>query len=213
MTDKMESAYLKIKNNIINNTYKPSQRLIESQLSEEIGVSRNTIRQILLKLEREKLVVIEKNKGAYIKVLDLEEVLNILEIRELLEALIAKSAVDHITTDQLDRLNEILSEMEQSIQEERYDDYSKGNRKFHDVIYKASKKPEAVELVKTFKTQLVRHQFRTVLVAGRNFNSFNEHTNIYNALKNGDKKAVEEAIRIHISNVAKTIKDYYQFLI
>src|SRR5699024_4964577 len=103
----------------------------------------------------------------------------------------------------------ILNEMKKCLEEERFEDYSEGNKRFHDVIYNVSNKPEAVELVRTFKTQLVRHQFRTILVTGRNSNSIKEHIRIYEALKNSNKKEAEKAVRTHVKNVAKTIKDYY----
>jgi DNA-binding GntR family transcriptional regulator len=213
MSNKIEEAYRYIKSKIMDNTYPPTHRLVESQLAEEIGTSRNTIRQSFLKLEREKLVVIVGNKGTYVKHFALEEVLNILEIRELLEGLITVSAVDNITDDEIDTLHQILMAMEQCIKDNRFDDYSEGNKKFHNVIYNASNKQEAVELVRTIKTQLVRHQFRTVLVAGRNLDSIKEHKEIFDALKRRNKEDAENAIRTHIRNVANTISQYYKFLI
>ncbi|PKC51908.1 hypothetical protein RhiirA1_482691, partial [Rhizophagus irregularis] len=71
--------------------------LNEIDLSKEIGVSRNTIKKVLLKLEKEHLVVTEDNKGATVKAYTLEEVINYFEIREVLEALIIDSAIKNIT--------------------------------------------------------------------------------------------------------------------
>lgn len=213
MSNKTEKTYQTIKNKILENIYQPSQRLIESQLAEELNVSRNIIRKVLVRLENEELIVLESNKGAYVKSLNFEEVLNLLEIRLLLEVLIAKSAVDHIGNEELVQLNNILIKMNECIKEDRFEDYSQNNKEFHDIIYNASRKPEAVAIVKRFKAQLVRHQFRTIIVAGRNADSIKEHTNIYNAFERRDKEEVAKAISTHIGNVSKTIKVYYQYLL
>jgi len=213
MSNKTENAYQTIKSKILDNIYQPSQRLIENQLSQELDVSRNIIRKVLARLESEDLVVLESNKGAYVKSLSLEEVLNLLEIRLLLEVLIAKSAVEYIDSNELDELKNILIKMNECINEERFEDYSQNNKKFHNIIYNVSRKPEAVSIVKRFKTQLVRHQFRTIIVAGRNTDSIKEHTDIYNALERRNKQEVEKAITTHIGNVSKTIKVYYQYLL
>ena len=47
-----EIAYDHIKNRILDGIYRPAQRLLEAQLSDEIGVSRNTVKKVLLKLEQ-----------------------------------------------------------------------------------------------------------------------------------------------------------------
>src|SRR5690625_1826376 len=163
---------MELKKRIVDNVYKTSQRLVESHLAKELKVSRNTIREILYRLEQDRLIVIERNKGAYIKSLELNEVLNILEIRRLIEQLIAKNAVKYMTDDDFKQMEKVLQEMEFSLESEKFDEYSRNNKRFHEIIYNSSKKPEAVELVKTFKTQLVRHQFRTVLVGNRSLKSF-----------------------------------------
>jgi len=211
--DQIEIAYDFIKSRILSNEYKPAQKLIESQLSSQIGVSRNTVKLALLRLEKERLVEIEKNRGAIVKAFTLEEVLNYLEIRIYLECLIIKSAVLNINDAQLKKMEEIINQMEDCIENNRLDDYSNFNSKFHDIIYQASTNPQAVELVTTIKTQLSRYNLRTILIPGRNVNSFKEHHAIFTALKNREVDKAVEAIKLHISNVRKTIQDFYQYLV
>lgn len=213
MKSKTEKTYQYILERIMNSTYTPSQRLIETQLSEEIGVSRNTVREALVMLEQERLVVSEKNKGVFVRVLSLKEVLEILEIRERLEGLIIRSTVRNISDEKLEELSLILKDMEVYLENNQFDEYSLKNREYHNVIYETSDKPYTVELVRAFKTQLVRLQFRTILVPGRNEQSVQEHRDIYEAIKNKKEEEAEQAIRKHINNVSETIKNYYSFLI
>ncbi|XCS10773.1 GntR family transcriptional regulator [Aeribacillus pallidus] len=82
----MDIAYEYIKERIMNGAFLPSQKLNESELSNQIGVSRNTVKKALFKLEQECLVDMEENKGATVKSFTVKEVVNYFEIRELLES-------------------------------------------------------------------------------------------------------------------------------
>ncbi|MCM3411857.1 GntR family transcriptional regulator [Metabacillus litoralis] len=213
MSRPSEVAYQFIREKIMEGTYKPSQKLIESELAELIGVSRNTIKKALLKLEQENLISLEDNKGATIKSFSLEEIINYLEIREVLEGLIAKSAAANISEAKLLELEETVEKMKSHLELNRFDEYSKCNHQFHSIIYEASTNIQAVDMVRKIKTQLQRLQIKTVLVPGRTLESFNEHQKILHAFKTKDSNWAEEAIRLHVSNVRKTIVDNYSFLV
>lgn len=213
MTRPTEVAYQFIKQKIMEGIYKPSQKLVESELSEVIGVSRNTIKKALLKLEQENLVSLEENKGATIKSFTLNEIINYLEIREVLEGLIAKTAAANISDAKLGQLEETVEKMKAHLEHNRFDEYSKCNHFFHQIIYEASKNQQAVDMVKKIKTQLQRLQLKTILVPGRTQDSFKEHEKILNALKAKDGKWAEDAVKFHVSNVRQTIVENYSFLI
>ncbi|QQE77615.1 GntR family transcriptional regulator [Alicyclobacillus sp. SO9] len=213
MSDQVQSTYAMIRERILSNVYKPAQKLVETTLSQDLGVSRNTIRLALLHLERERLVEIEKNKGAVVRSFTLEEVLNYFEIRIYLERLIVLSAAEHITAAELKALKATLDKMQRCVDENDLDHYSDLNKEFHNIIYEASTNKQAVEFVVSIKTQLLRYHFRTILIPGRNDSSMAEHTAIYETLERGDKDAAEQAIQVHIGNVRNTIKEFYHYLI
>jgi DNA-binding GntR family transcriptional regulator len=213
MSRQMDTAYHYIKEKILDGTYNPSQKLTEQELSETIGASRNTIKKALLKLEQENLVKIENNKGAFIKSFTLEEIINYLEIREVLEGLVAKTAAKNISESELQKLEEIFCEMELHLQNNRFEDYSNMNKEFHQVIYHASKNVQAVEIINVIKTQLLRYHFRTILVPGRTQNSYKEHKKILEALKAHDEQLAQEAVMNHIANVRQTVQQNFSFLL
>ncbi|NEY20820.1 GntR family transcriptional regulator [Bacillus ginsengihumi] len=212
MSTQMEVAYQFIKQRILDGTYQPSQKLIESDLSNLINASRNTIKKALLKLQQENLVCIETNKGATVKSFTLDEIVQFLEIREVLEGLIAKTAAPYISEDKLSLMENILEEMKGHLENHRFDEYSNCNLSFHNIIYEASSNTQAVSMVQMIKTQLRRFQLKTILVPGRHEESFKEHQKILNALKLRDEKWVEDAVKYHISQVRRTIAENYSFL-
>ncbi|WP_341299320.1 GntR family transcriptional regulator [Lysinibacillus sp. FSL H8-0500] len=208
-----EIAYEFIKERILEGIYQPSQKLIENDLSLEIGVSRNTVKKALLKLEQENLVVLEKNKGATIKSFSLDEINNFLKIREVLEGLIASDAAQNITEEDLQKLDKILMEMKNHLQNHDFDAYSQSNLDFHEVIYNASHNQQAVDMVKIIKQQLKRLQFKTILVPGRNENSLEEHRHILEALQNHDAEQAENYLKRHVENIRHTILNNYNVLL
>ncbi|KOY83514.1 GntR family transcriptional regulator [Lysinibacillus macroides] len=208
-----EIAYEFIKERILEGIYQPSQKLIENDLSLEIGVSRNTVKKALLKLEQENLVVLEKNKGATIKSFSLDEINNFLKIREVLEGLIASDAAQNITAEDLQKLDTILMEMKSHLQNHDFDAYSQSNLDFHEVIYNASHNQQAVDMVKIIKQQLKRLQFKTILVPGRNENSLEEHRHILEALQNHDAEQAENYLKRHVENIRHTILNNYNVLL
>jgi DNA-binding GntR family transcriptional regulator len=209
----VEIAYEYIKERILDGVYLPSQKLVENNLADEIGVSRNTVKKALLKLEQENLILLENNKGATIKSFSLEEIINLLKIREVLEGLIAADAALHISDEALLKLEQILGEMKQNLDQVNYDAYSLGNIQFHNIIYDACKNVQAVEMVKIIKQQLKRLHFKTILVPGRNESSYEEHLKILTALKLRDADVAEKQIKKHVANVLNTIVENYRVLV
>lgn len=212
MSQQTETAYHFIKERILDGTYKPSQKLIEAQLSQDVGVSRNTIKKALLMLSRENLVELEKNKGATIKSYTMEEVVNYMQIRGVLEALVAKNATKKITDSDLQVLEQIVQQMKKYTEENDFDRYTLLNNEFHEIIYKASENKQAVEMINTIKNQLKRINFRSLLLPGRNQESLQEHIRIYEALKNRNEKEAAEAVEHHVDHVRQVIVQNYQFL-
>lgn len=208
-----EIAYDFIKERILEGIYYPSQKLIENDLALEIGVSRNTVKKALLKLEQENLIVMENNKGATIKAFTLDEISNYLKIREALEGLIAADAAANITTADVLELEGIVEDMRNNLAQHQFDAYSQCNLKFHEIIYRASNNQQAVDLVKIIKQQLKRLQFRTILVPGRNENSLKEHSDILGALRNREVELSEHLVKKHVANVRETILQNYNVLI
>ena len=85
MRDKTNQVHQELRRRILEGLFRPSESLTAVTLAAELGVSRNTIRKALLKLESENLVVIEENKRARVRWFTMEEVMQYMEVRELLE--------------------------------------------------------------------------------------------------------------------------------
>ncbi len=75
----------KVRIAILNQYFKPGQRLIERSLCEELGVSRTVVREVLRHLETEGLVQSVPKQGPIVAVIDADTTRQIYELRSLLE--------------------------------------------------------------------------------------------------------------------------------
>ncbi len=111
MRDQTNQVHQALRQRILDGVFRPSESLTEVTLAAELGVSRATIRKALLKLESENLVVIEENKRARVRWFSIEEVMQYLEVRELLEGFVIRQSVPFLANAELKEMRAILSEM------------------------------------------------------------------------------------------------------
>lgn len=212
MAVQTNTVYETMKAKILNGEYQPATNLPEQELSSLFGVSRNTIKKVLLMLENEGLVTIEINKGAKVRSYSINEVLEFLDLRACLEGFIIKLAVPAFTEEQIHMLESILETMKQHYDKHELLLYSQGNQQFHQLIYDVCPNKTAVEMTVSLKNQMRKYNTKTILVPGRDSQSFSEHSAILSAVKNRDSELAEVLMSRHIGNVRKTFEENYALL-
>jgi DNA-binding GntR family transcriptional regulator len=93
----------KIREGILDEVFKPGDRLAEIDLAEKFEVSRSPIREALLALEKEGTVIVSPYKGATVKPLSADEVSDIADLRLALISLALKPAYRHLSPVDFDR--------------------------------------------------------------------------------------------------------------
>jgi DNA-binding GntR family transcriptional regulator len=81
------------------------------------------------------------------------------------------------------------------------------NAVLHGRVLEISGHATASRLIATLKCQLVRFQYRTILLPGRSEHSFGEHSAIVTAIAAGDPAQAETAMRTHLSHVAEALRN------
>jgi DNA-binding GntR family transcriptional regulator len=163
-------------------------------------------------LEKENLVVIEQNKGAKVRSYALEEVIEFLELRANLEGFIIRKAVPVISDDTIQEMEKLLSIMKNYCESRELILYSQNNLKFHQIIYDACPNRTAVKVTLNLKNQMSKYNTKTILIPGRDVQSFSEHTAILQAIKRRDAKLAEMLMTQHILNVLKTFEENHSIL-
>jgi DNA-binding GntR family transcriptional regulator len=196
----------RLRDEIVRGRLQPNERLIESDLARFLGVSRTVVRAALTRLEHEGLVEHERNRGSRVRFVELSEAVEIQEARAVLEGLAARLAAQRATPEDVESLRAILGDMQRLRQADDLIGVSEENAKLHRRLLEISGHATASRLIATLNSQIVRFQYRTILLPGRSELSAAEHAAIVDAIAAGDGDAAEDAMRAHLSHIADALR-------
>lgn len=196
-----ETAYEAILGRILDGRLKPGSRLQERRLGEELSLSRTPVREALSRLENEELVTREQ-RVSVVRTITLQDFLEILHVRSLLETEAVGLACGRIPPEELQQLKERASTITgaSKVESAAFDDdlhgtilaYS-GNRTLATIVAQLRKKTAM------FNVGRIPERARPVV---------DEHVAIIDALIAGDADAARKAISAHLENVRASIVNW-----
>ncbi len=200
----------RLRDAIISGRFMPNERLIELQLVNFLSTNRANVRTALARLEQEGLVVIEPNRGARVRLVSDIEALEITEARGVLEGLVSRQAADRANDKGRKKLRKILAEMEALFERGDLIGYSTVNGQLHAEIQHLSGNTTAARILENLQSQVIRFQYRTILIAGRASQSLQEHRDIVDAICSGDGDRAERIMREHLDHIQKALRETIQ---
>lgn len=177
----------------------PGDRLVEDRLAEQLGVSRNPVREAIRALEATGLVEVIPRRGAYVAALDPEQACELLELRALLESYAARLAARRRTPDDLDRLREVLDDGRRATEQGDIVSAARAHRDFHLAIETAARHPHLGPVVEPLRAQT--ELVFSVLVDHRGLLGWEQHVDIMRAIELGDEEAASRATERHMESV------------
>jgi DNA-binding GntR family transcriptional regulator len=124
----------------------------------------------------------------------------------VLEGLAARQAAEKATPEDVAELRSILEQMRALLDRGDLLSASDENAVFHGRVLELAGHDTATRLISALKSQLVRFQYRTILLPGRSERSFAEHRAVVEAVAAGDGDKAEAAMRTHLSHVADALR-------
>ncbi len=184
----------------------PGQRLIEAELTRELGVSRGPLREAFRRLDAEGLIEIIPNRGAIVRRLSFREALELFEIRTELEAYAARKAAERID-DPCIRARFIRAIAPIAVPGKRRNiaAYLEENRQFHEAILDAADNRQLLGLDRQLQLSLILAQIGPALTTDAIARSLAEHHDIAKAILAGKRKTAARAIRAHLGRASALI--------
>ncbi|HZM32393.1 MAG TPA: GntR family transcriptional regulator [Acidimicrobiales bacterium] len=201
----------RLRDDILEGTFPPGERLIELQLAERYRVGRAAIRAALVELDAEGLVQREANRGAAVRRISVAEAVEITQARAVLEGLIARLAAERAGEREREELRDLIAEMTLAVEEDDKLGYSKLNRELHGALRRIARHRVADDLVANLRNRAAHHQFRLALMPGRAAESLLQHAAIVEAVTAGDGPAAEEAMHEHLASVIVVLRQWEAF--
>ena len=195
-----------LREDILSGKYKENEELREITIGEEMGVSRTPVREALRQLALEGLVKIIPNKGAYVTGINGKDIADIYAIRSRLEGLCARWATDHITQEQLEKMEEVLLLSEfYGRKKEDGGHIVELDSEFHKVLYEASNSRILQHMLTDFHNYVRKARKTSVEKKDRAEKSIAEHRGIYEAIKAKNANLAEQLAYEHIRHVVDNL--------
>ena len=201
-TNLRDQTYDIIKNMIILREIEPGKKINEEHIAKEIQVSRTPIREALCRLENEGIVTIIPRRGAFVSDLTETTVREILLIREVLEGLVVRLAVENMDAKALEKLRKAIEKVS-GIPEEDRDliNYTRSEVDFHSILLSASNNQMLKNMMDMVNAHLQIIRLRTVVIPERAQKTVKEHQQIFDAIEKGDADSAEDLMRKHVRSV------------
>jgi DNA-binding GntR family transcriptional regulator len=127
-----------IRNMIVAGDLQPGDRIVESRIARQIGVGQPTVREALIALEHQGLVVRKANQGCVVTSLTRAEICQLVRIRAELETLAVELAVESASDAEIEKLLEITSLMKDAAFQRDTKQFFTLDLRFHDALWKLS---------------------------------------------------------------------------
>ena len=199
-----ERAYFRIKKMISDYRFSPGSRLNVEQLARDLGTSRTPVWEAVRRLEQEGLVKNIPNRGVFLVELTRKAAIELYTVREVLEGMAARLAVQRISDKALEKMERLLRAQEKIVSEEDLVAYSKSDFEFHACIYAACANAILREMLESIKHKArpIAMQITPILTE-----LFHDNEMIVHALRLRDPLLAELAFREHNQRVLKQLKE------
>jgi DNA-binding GntR family transcriptional regulator len=184
----------------------PGQRLVEGELAVRYDVSRGAVREALALLGNEGLVVRERNRGARVRPVTLEEAIEITEARAALEGLCAAKAAAVIAAGERRELEALSATMTVAVRANAIIGCNRTSQQLHSRVCEIAGQATVSALLDRLRYQGVRYQFQVSLLPGRPAQSLQEHLAVIEAVRARDPERAEKAMRDHLFGLVAALR-------
>jgi DNA-binding GntR family transcriptional regulator len=184
-------TYELLRHQILIGRFAPSERIVESTLCEELGVSRTPMREALFRLEQDGLVRQDPARGFSVMPLTAREVREIYPIIWTLEALAVQLGANNLDIDILKRLNRSLQKAVDHEKQHEIDD------EWHGILVSGCKNKRLLKQLDVLKLGAHRYELAYMRHCDKLGTSIDEHEAVLSAIQNGDIKKAGRLIEEH----------------
>lgn len=192
-----EKAYQAIKEAILRQEIAPGQPLYEVPLAEKLGISRTPVRAAIARLEREELLKRMPNWGVIVPPVELKDVHDVFELREILEVKALQKAFDRVDPEQLARYRSSFESM-LADPEIQMADAILADEEFHMFIAQIGGNRWIIRTMEQVLQRTLMMRAISTSRAGRPQETFLEHIHLIDLWLRGDLDAAITVLKGHI---------------
>jgi GntR family transcriptional regulator, rspAB operon transcriptional repressor len=199
--------YEKIKKDILTCTYEPGQKLSEAILSKSFGASRSLIREVLISLEFENLIVVVPKIGSFVAPISFDYLSQALFVRRSLEVANLRDLVFPMLSSHLELLQLEVERTEILLNLNQYADVINSTNEFHKMLFLFNGRVNIWDYIKIFNNSVqVLHQVEKLDQELRSHKLHEQHKELIQRLRDSD---LDSAIDLMIDHVNIDFNDMH----
>lgn len=205
---KAQLVYEHLREQIVNGTYPPGQRMMLAEVAAGLGLSQMPVREALLRLEQDGLLESEPHKGMRVSPVSLADAAELFEVRAELEGLAtarAANAGDPALVVDLSAINASFARALENGPD--YPAMGAANWAFHRRILAAAGNGQLTRMLEDIWTRSLRYRLGYQRIPGRARRTIAEHDAIIAGLRNGDAKTARHAAVAHIHKAGRELAE------
>jgi len=187
-----------IRRRILTGEFRPAQKINESEIAVNLGISRSPVREAFRILERDGLITTLPRKGSYITDISLKDLEELFEVRKILECY-ALDCIKMRANKSSDKIKPMIEELEKNLFK-KHDPFSVISG-FHYSLVELSHNSRLIELYKILAVSLRRYWLIYHSKQGQKDISLEHHQGIVNTLKKGNYTGTKTLLKKHIKYV------------
>jgi DNA-binding GntR family transcriptional regulator len=191
---------------IMDDQLAPGQRLVEADLSRSFGTSRSNVRGALMDLSQEGLVERIAHRGARVRVITLQEALQITEVRMVMEEFLVAKAAEKITASGITTLRSLAKKLEVRAKQGDGTGFAETTHKIREVYVRIADHPVAAEVLARLRALISKHRFRLTYRSGRASVALPFWLERVDAICRRDSAAARLAVQRHAANVNEAMR-------
>ena len=204
-TTYQQQAYDFVKARIMNLDLKPGQYITDSQIVEELNISRTPVRDALRILEHEGFLISEARRGWKVYSLSLEDIHDIFDIKVVLESMIVRRAAECDDEEKRAALRDVMDLMKQAAAAKDDEAWRQADIELHDTIFSMCSNERAARIIQNLNEQWWRVRIGFLAMQGRIERSNPEHEAIVESILAGNGEEAEHLMCVHLNNVREEL--------
>lgn len=199
-----ESVTLFLREAILRGKMEPGHQINEREITERLNTSRSPLREALRTLEKEGLVTLNPHKGASVAEVSLDELRDLLEVREMIE-LFAVDLIDRHAIQEFNELEQTVNIDVDPLSTLDVGQYLNEVTQFHVVLVKTAQNVKLCQLYQVLSNSIIRYQHIAATIPECMRESVQEHSDIVKAFRRGDFEEAKGLLRRHIAALKSRI--------
>ena len=202
-------AYEGIKGHILKGKLLAGEIYSELELARTLGISRTPVREALIRLSADHLIVFHPRKGISVNYFSREDIENLFELRQIIECAVA-TKIKNLSRQQIQIMRDLVADQEADLKESGGASFFEFDRKFHLFFIDSCGNRFMVQTNNSLRNYIATSSQSALMQKGRAEEVVREHQAIVEAIAAGDIEKTIEAVKIHLQSSKVAALESYE---